>query len=212
MFRIRLITAGLIIVLFLMIACLSSGIAWMKTPVTEAYNRASLIRLHVVANSDSILDQEVKLKVRDRIIQVTEPLLLGIEDPGTAGEVLAQNLGAVEAAAKDELAKNGQVMPVQIYFGKFQFPERVYPFGTLPAGEYQGVRVILGKGEGRNWWCVLYPPLCLLVPNDPAFKGTPPLGSSKIEYHLAALEKIVQDKGLSMDEFWRSWGKYFGMQ
>lgn len=210
MFWNRLVTIGLIIIVFSVMGIISSRIAWMQAPLHEAYNRSNLIRLHVIANSDSPQDQTVKLKVRDRIIKVTEPFLGGVEDPNKAEEVLLQKLDFLKETVQDELAKNGQEMPVTVSFGKFSFPERVYPFGTLPAGEYKGVRVILGEGEGKNWWCVLYPPLCLLVPDAPAFKGT--AGENpKVQYHLAILEKMVQAKGLTMNQFWEGWGNFFGL-
>jgi stage II sporulation protein R len=192
-------------------AGLGSGVAWMESSLLEAYNRSNLIRLHVVANSDSAQDQAVKLRVRDRIIQVTEPLLVKVEDPALAETILMRNLELLKRTAQEELVRNGQSMPVAISLGEFSFPERIYPFGVLPAGEYKGLRIVLGKGEGKNWWCVLYPPLCLLDKDAPSFKGVVPAGQLKVEYHIAALEKLVQENGLTMDEFWKGWGKFFGM-
>jgi Stage II sporulation protein R (spore_II_R). len=210
-FKYRLLTSGLIIVIAVIVGSLGSVLARMEGPIIEAYNRSNLIRLHVLANSDSPADQAVKLRVRDRIIEVTEPLLMKVEDPKRAEAILVQNLNLLRETARQELARNGQQMPVRVILGRFQFPERVYPFGVLPAGEYKGLRVVLGKGAGHNWWCVLYPPLCLLEKDAPAFKGTAPAGPVKVEYHLAVLEKLLKEKGLTLDEFWKDWGKYFGL-
>ncbi len=210
MFRYRLLTVSIIIVIIFGVGFIGSGIVWTKTPVIEAYNQNNLIRLHVIANSDSKQDQAVKLKVRDRIIKLTEPLLIKVEDPREAELVVTQNLGRIQAAANDELQRNGLNMEAQVSLKEENFPERVYPFGVLPAGRYHGLSVILGNGAGRNWWCVLYPPLCLLSPDAPAFKktGQEPV---KVEYRLMVLEKLIKNKGLTMDNFWAGWAKYFGI-
>ncbi len=207
----RLLTSGLIIILFTVVGGLSSAMARLTDPIVEAYNRSNLIRLHVIANSNSPQDQAIKLRVRDRIIHVTEPLLIKVEDPKQAEMILSSHLQLLKQTAQQELARNGQHLPVTVRLGKFDFPKRVYPFGVLPAGEYKGLRVILGKGAGKNWWCVLYPPLCLLEKDAPSFRKTLPDQNLKVEYHLAALEKLLHQKGLSMDAFWKGWGNYFGL-
>lgn len=180
-------------------------------PIIETYNHSNLIRLHVIANSDSQKDQAIKLRVRDRIIQVTEPLLIKVEDPKQAEKILSGHLPLLKQTAERELARNGQHFPVTVQLGKFDFPQRVYPFGVLPAGEYKGLRVTLGKGNGKNWWCVLYPPLCLLEKDAPSFRKSLPAEEYKVEYHWATLEKLLNRKGLSMDRFWKGWGTYFGL-
>lgn len=185
--------------------------ARLAEPIVEAYNRSNLIRLHVIANSDSPKDQAIKLRVRDRLIHVTEPLLMNVEDPRQAEMVLSNHLQLLKQTAEQELDRNGQHLPVTVRLGKFEFPERVYPFGVLPAGEYKGLRVILGKGAGKNWWCVLYPPLCLLDKDAPSFRKSMPTGDIKVEYHMAALEKLLNQKGLPLDRFWKGWGTYFGL-
>lgn len=210
MFRYRLITVGVIIGLLLGAGTLSTGFAWMKSPITEAYNRNNLIRLHVIANSDSVVDQNVKLKIRDRILEFTEGLLLNVEDTAEAEVILKSNLDRIVAVTRDELGRNHKDLEVRAEYGRFIFPERLYPFGVLGAGEYKSIRVIIGKGKGRNWWCVLYPPLCLLSPDAPSFKGEF-TEKPKIEYRLAVLENWVKAKGLKMDDFWRNWGKFFGL-
>lgn len=185
--------------------------ARLADPIVEAYNRSNLIRLHVIANSNSAQDQTIKLRVRDRIIQVTEPLLIKVEDPMEAETILSHHIQLLRSTAQQELARNGQHLPVTVKLGKFEFPKRVYPFGVLPAGEYKGLRVILGKGAGKNWWCVLYPPLCLLDKDAPSFRKATSVQNVKVEYHLAALEKLLHQKGIPMDHYWKGWGTYFGM-
>lgn len=210
MFRYRLLIAGIIVVLFGIIGCLGSGLARIVEPVIETYNRNNLIRLHVVADSNLPKDQELKLKVRDGIIQVTEPLLLKIEDPAAAEEILKANLPLLEKTARQIVAKEGRDLDVKVSLEQFDFPAVAYPFGMLPAGEYKGLKIVLGRGQGKNWWCVLYPPLCLLDPEAPSFKGNQS-GPVQVEYKLAVLEELVKKKELSLNDFWKGWGKFFGL-
>ncbi|TCL66579.1 stage II sporulation protein R [Hydrogenispora ethanolica] len=210
MIRQRVITVLVILIVFAGIGFMGSGIAWMRDTALDSYNQSNLIRLRVIANSDSPVDQTIKLKVRDRIIQVTEPLLLKVEDPAQAEKIILQNMERIRRTAAAELRRNGRPMPVQVSLGKFAFPNVNYPFGLLPAGEYKGLRVVLGEGKGKNWWCVLYPPLCLLAPDAPGFKG-PVTQPTKVEYRLAILERMLHHKGLSMNHFWTGWSKFFGM-
>ncbi len=207
MIRQRFVTACVIIGLFSVIGFWGSNTVWMRDMALDSYNQHNLIRLRVIANSDSPIDQRVKLKVRDRIIKITEPLLLKVEDPAKAEKIILSNLKLIERNAADELLKNGLRMPVKVNIGKYNFPDVRYPFGVLPAGEYKGLRVVLGEGKGKNWWCVLYPPLCLLAPDAPGFKGKIE-HAPKVEYRLAFLEKMLHQKGLTMNQFWLGWSKY----
>jgi stage II sporulation protein R len=209
LYRYRFLTAGLIILVFLMVGVIGAALAQKKTAFIEAYNRANLIRLHIMANSDSKTDQLLKLKVRDRILKTMEPLILKVENPTEARTVVSRNLKVIQREATEELLQNGQKMKVAVSFGNYPFPERSYPFGVLPAGTYQGLRVILGEGRGQNWWCLFYPPMCCLDPNAPSFKGTDSKRPVKVEFRLAVLEGLVKKKGLALDSFWQGWGKFF---
>lgn len=210
MFRYRLLVISIIIALFWIIGCLGSGLAWVVEPAIETYNRNNLIRLHVVADSNLPEDQNLKLKVRDRIIQVTEPLLLKVEDPAVAEEILRSNLPLLEKTARQVIAEQKRDLSAKVSLEKFNFPEIAYPFGILPAGEYNGLKVILGRGEGKNWWCVLYPPLCLLDPDAPTFRSNQAV-TPQVEYKLAVLEDLIKDKNLSLNSFWKGWGEFFGL-
>jgi stage II sporulation protein R len=209
--RFRLITVGVIILIFFLIVSVSllrrgGGGA----SICNAYNRKNLIRLHVIANSNSPADQALKLKVRDRILQVSESLLLKVEDPRQAEAILRNKLEQLAAAAQDELVQCRRPISVKVQLGEFMFPAKEYSFGTLEAGKYKGLRVVIGAGQGHNWWCVLYPPFCLLSPDAPAmqrFKNK----HVKVEYKLALLERLVRSKGLTMNQFWKKWGQSFGM-
>ena len=120
---------------------------------------SDLIRLHVIANSDSDEDQALKLKVRDAILEETKALGLG-EDKQCAEGVLNANLGRLEAAAKKVIEAEGFTYDVSASLGQEKYPERSYEDFVLPAGSYTSLRIIIGEGAGHNWWCVVYPPLC----------------------------------------------------
>ncbi len=116
----------------------------------------NLIRLHIIANSDSGEDQAVKLKVRDAILEKAQKEL---EVSGK--DKIIENLGEIEETANRVLAENGFAYTAAAVYGKFAFPRKEYKNMTLPAGDYYGVRVVLGSGAGHNWWCVMYPPMCV---------------------------------------------------
>ncbi|NLY76024.1 MAG: stage II sporulation protein R [Firmicutes bacterium] len=210
MFRYRLLIVGIMAGFFLLIGSLGSGFARVVEPALESYNRNNLIRLHVVADSDLPEDQKLKLKVRDEILRITEPLLLKVEDPEEAREIIRTNLPLLEETARRVLRENKRHLSVKASLERFYFPEIAYVFGILPAGEYQGLKITLGSGQGRNWWCVLYPPLCLLDPDAPsvAAKSEEPL---QVEYRLALLEELIKRKDLALNNFWKGWGRFFGL-
>ena len=116
-----------------------------------------ILRLHIVADSDSERAQEVKLKVRDAVLQNVS---LGDED----------FLEKAEEEANRVLEENGEGYGAKAYYGKFYFPAKEYSGITLPAGDYYGVRLVLGNGAGRNWWCIMYPPMCAVSENEMELK------------------------------------------
>ena len=120
----------------------------------------SVFRLHILANSDSQEDQDLKLKVRDRILQDTQGLFESTGDLQQTEEQVAQHLPEIREIALDEIHKQGYSYDVQIYMVNMWFETRTYDTITLPAGNYDALRIVIGSGEGHNWWCVLYP--CLL--------------------------------------------------
>lgn len=123
--------------------------------------RNEVLRLHILANSDSDEDQCVKLLVRDVLLNSGNEIFSGAANVKNAEESLeAQKRELVEKANK-VLAENGFDYEAKIYLAEEFFTTRQYENFTLPAGEYLALKVILGKGEGHNWWCVMYPPLCI---------------------------------------------------
>ncbi|MCL2677894.1 MAG: stage II sporulation protein R [Clostridiales bacterium] len=129
----------------------------------EAYapQTDSLIRLHVIANSDSPYDQEVKLLIRDKVIEVLEKALNGAANKEEAAAAISQNLELIEEACR-EVLRGLADYGVSASLCSAEFPTKAYGDWVLPAGEYDALRIILGEGRGRNWWCVLFPPLCFV--------------------------------------------------
>ena len=125
----------------------------------EIYDK--VVRLHVLANSDSEEDQAVKLKVRDAILAITVPLLQNCETKEEAVALLEENQTLFVEAAQAVLQEEGFDDTVSIEMGLEEYPTRTYDSLCFPAGEYISMRVSLGTGEGQNWWCCLFPPLCL---------------------------------------------------
>lgn len=121
----------------------------------------SVIRLHVLANSDSDYDQQLKLKVRDRILEVAAKLSESAADVDAARAILADNLDVIADAAKEVLENAGSDYSVRVTLTRESYPTREYGSLRLPAGEYTSLRVLIGEAEGHNWWCVLFPQLCL---------------------------------------------------
>ena len=119
-----------------------------------------MIRLHVIANSDSDADQTLKLCVRDAVLCRTEEILRQSADMTEARARLRDSLPAIGDAAAQELAAQGSGYAVSVALEDTEFPRKTYDGFALPAGEYLALRVVIGAGEGRNWWCVVYPPLC----------------------------------------------------
>ena len=122
-----------------------------------------IIRLHVVANSDTSADQAVKLAVRDAVLREAGRVLDGAEDPKQA---VAAQLPALEAAANAELQRQGSEDLARVSFRRELFPTREYDTFSLPAGVYDSLRVTIGQGEGHNWWCVIFPSLCVPATAD----------------------------------------------
>ena len=120
-----------------------------------------LLRLHVVGASDSREDQDVKLLVRDAILQSLEEGLRDVTDPQQAWDYVARMLPKVEAAANRCLAAAGFSDTVAVSLTEEAFPTREYDTFSLPAGVYKALRVVIGEGEGKNWWCVVFPQLCM---------------------------------------------------
>ena len=118
---------------------------------------AHLVRLHVVAVSDDEYEQALKLRVRDAVLEYISPALEGADDAEAAKAIIGEQLEGVAQAARS--AAEGREVTVSLR--RESFPTRQYEGFTLPAGEYDSLRVILGEGQGHNWWCIVFPPVCV---------------------------------------------------
>lgn len=156
---------GLIIILVLLAA------AGIYANEHRGGTPGGLIRLHVIANSNSFYDQELKYRVKDRIVRETAPVFSKAASAGEARKIADAYAGRIEQVALEEIRRQGFNYPVRVVRGTFHFPTKTYTIKndenrvsslTLPSGEYEAVRVIIGEGKGANWWCVLYPPLCFV--------------------------------------------------
>jgi stage II sporulation protein R len=126
----------------------------------------SVVRLHVLANSDSEEDQSLKLKVRDAILAYTSPKVIDSESREEAITILQNELDEIERVAKDVVSSEGYDYSVEVTLTLEKYPTRNYESMSFPSGEYVSLRVLIGEAEGQNWWCVLFPPLCLSAASE----------------------------------------------
>ncbi|TCO78740.1 stage II sporulation protein R [Marinisporobacter balticus] len=124
--------------------------------------KKQMIRFHVLANSDSPQDQALKLKVRDRIIEEMNPKFEGSKSLDQTRGIIKRNIKNIEVIAMDTIKEDNRDYEVKATLAEVDFPTKNYGSITLPAGNYEALRVVIGKGEGANWWCVLFPPLCFI--------------------------------------------------
>ena len=142
---------------------LGSGVLALRTQDELA---DKVVRLHVLANSDSEEDQALKLKVRDVVLERATAILEQSADRREAESRLRGELWELERIAAEEIAAEGYNYPVTVELENTDFPTKEYDGFTLPAGEYLALRVIIGEGQGQNWWCVVFPPLCTAASAD----------------------------------------------
>ena len=145
----------------LLVLTIIMGFLLFYTYGGEADRHEGIIRLHVVANSNAAGDQSLKLKVRDEIIGFLEKQD-GLETVEETRRFLKDNKSSIEKIAEGVVASEGYSYPAEASLGVRYIPEKTYGDITFPAGSYEALDVTLGEGRGENWWCVLFPPLCLL--------------------------------------------------
>lgn len=133
--------------------------------VLGMYTNASqkqYIRFHVVANSDSPEDQALKLRIRDRLLERFGEEFANIDSIEAGRNKIKDSIDEIKRIALLEIKRSGKSYPVQVQFGRFSFPTKAYGNLVLPAGQYEALKVVIGNGEGSNWWCVMFPPLCFI--------------------------------------------------
>lgn len=123
--------------------------------------RSDVLRLHVIANSDSSVDQNLKLRLRDYILQEGKDVFDGSVNVNNAVAKLEPRIGELEESANEFVKNSGFDYSVKITLSNEYFTTRTYDTVTLPAGKYLALRVVIGSGEGHNWWCVMFPPMCV---------------------------------------------------
>ena len=124
--------------------------------------KENIVRLHVVADSNDEEAQALKLKVRDSVAEYTAELLKDVNTAEESYKILQANIDKIQDVARQRAEDEGCDLPVTAQVGEFDFPVKSYGNITLPTGNYNAVRVTIGSGEGQNWWCVLFPPLCFV--------------------------------------------------
>lgn len=162
-----------------------------RADARQADLSSKMMRLHVIANSDTDTDQALKLRVRDRVIKTSQKLLTGVSSIDNARDIIKQNLKIIETVAQDEIHRNGFNYSVRAELTNMYFPTRDYESFSLPAGEYEAFRVIIGSGKGHNWWCVMFPPLCITAAEAEVTKAAETAGLSKEEIKLIESGKTV---------------------
>lgn len=147
--------------LFCLLVTVSVGILIFFPTKEDMELYSGFIRLHVVANSDSDEDQALKLKVRDAVLPAVAEMLADCTDVEDAKLVLSRNSGLLAQTAAQVVENEDVVQSVSVHLGQEYYPTRGYDGLRLPAGTYESLRIVIGEGAGHNWWCVLFPPLCV---------------------------------------------------
>jgi stage II sporulation protein R len=122
----------------------------------------SLIRFHVIANSDNEEDQNLKLKVKNKVIDYLYPYLNDSQSLDESRQIIKDRMEEVKKLAEEVIKDNNYEYGIQVELSRENFPDKSYGNITLPQGNYEAFRIIIGDGQGRNWWCVMFPPLCFV--------------------------------------------------
>lgn len=181
--------------------------AGMAYRYQNTFTNEDFIRFHVIANSDSEEDQELKLKVRDELVDFVnsglrreavrkssgkeETAALGIEE---TRDYISEHIGGIEEKAEQIIAAEGFDYPVEAKLGVCFIPEKTYGSLEFPAGNYEALNVTIGSGQGKNWWCVLYPPLCLIDSEQGAGEADDVLRDSVMQGKYSQLYEAAHGK------------------
>ena len=173
-----------------LLCSLAAGASFARFQAVCREVRADTLRLHIVANSDSAWDQELKLRVRDSMLQEVSALFEKVPDQAQAVQTARLQLPRLQAAAERAVRENGSRQQVRVRLVRMRFPTTHYEGFSLPAGEYDALRIELGKAAGHNWFCVLYPGLCLPSAECAAYpkQAENRLITEKCEVRLALLD------------------------
>ena len=147
-----------------------------------------VFRFHILANSDSEEDQALKLKVRDKVLEKTKILFDTANSKSDAEEFVKANLETIEKIAQNEVYKNGYNYPVKAEVVNMHFDTRYYESYTLPSGMYDALRITIGNAKGHNWWCVMYPSICISTVDEGKDRAKDALSDD--EYSVVTDDKV----------------------
>ena len=162
-----------------------------------------VLRVHILANSDSAADQSLKLGVRDRVLMECSDYFSGCDDKEQAMRITQTHLSEIERIASNEIRRRGFDYPVTAQLGEMYFNTRYYDGFTMPAGQYDALRLTIGNGEGQNWWCVMYPSLCVGAASETKMKDQLDDG----EYEVVTADKF--DFRFKVVEYWQGFRSLF---
>lgn len=190
-----------LVIIFILIAVLSLG-AFADT--TQKNISEKLIRLHVIANSDAPEDQEIKLKVRDKILESITEFTEGCSDITDAHKRISSKLPELKTIAEKVLRENGFTYNVRISLSNEFFPTKEYETFSLPSGKYNALRILLGNASGKNWWCVLFPPLCISAAEADTIELMESSGLSESEIKLITSDQLEYKYKFKIVEIFRN--------
>lgn len=176
----------------MILAILGAGVYGTKKVQAQIADR--VIRFHVRANSDGLKDQEMKLKVRDKVICETKKYLEGCSSKKEAEYIILKHKGEIERTAKKVLEEEEKGIEVKVSYQKEKFPLRIYGEYAFPPGVYDALRIDIGKADGKNWWCIMYPSLCYLDETEEIFDSRARKSLEKVVGEKAYYELRMRDK------------------
>lgn len=195
-----------IALLVLLAVCLLTGAMSLRN---QDVLQQKMIRLHVVANSDSDRDQMLKLQVRDKVLAFTEQTMRASASREEANNALREALPQIKSMAEDILRENDCSDSVEARLEPAEFPLKAYDGFRLPAGEYMALRVLIGEAAGQNWWCVVYPPLCMAAASDVRETGIA-CGMEQEELSLMQEENETYQVKFRFMELWEQLRQWLG--
>ena len=195
--------AGLVVLL----AAVAGGVYVHREEVkSQAQQKAiaeEIIRLHVIANSDSEEDQALKMEVKEEIVAYLREEMGEANSVSKARQIIQENMPKIEKIAKKKMQEKGYEYSAEAELAQCYFPIKQYGDMTFPAGEYEALRVKLGESEGKNWWCVMYPSLCFV---DSTYQVVPDSSKEKLKQSLTAEEyDALLDGGDDIEYSSRIW-------
>ena len=195
-----------IALLVLLAVCLLTGAMSLRN---QDVLQQKMIRLHVVANSDSDRDQTLKLQVRDKVLAFTEQTMRASDSREEDNNALREALPQIKSMAEDILRENDCSDSVEARLEPAEFPLKAYDGFRLPAGEYMALRVLIGEAAGQNWWCVVYPPLCMAAASDVRETGIA-CGMEQEELSLMQEENEAYQVKFRFMELWEQLRQWLG--